>query len=242
MMWHYIFDAGDFMSTKKKEFFYGIKAVVPLLVGVIPFSLIASISAINAGFSEQQTIGMATLIFAGASQLAAIDLVSQNAHSIVIVLTALIINLRFCMYSASLAPHFNGLPFSFRMLLAYLLTDHAYAVSIVVFNNEKHEFKHYFYLGAAITLWTVWQTCTIIGILLGTMVPASWSLGFAVPLTFLGLLSLAVTTRPTFVAAATAGVIALMVHGLPYNLGLFIAALGGIALGFLTDRLMNHAV
>ncbi len=230
------------MPTRKGEFFSGIKAVVPLLVGIIPFSLIASISAIKAGFSELQTVGMAILIFAGASQLVAIDLVSQNVSGIVIVLTVLIINLRFCMYSASLAPHFTGLPFSLRVFLAYLLTDHAYAVSIVAFKNEKHHCRYCFYLGGAIALWLVWQTFTIVGILLGTLLPASWSLGFAVPLTFLGLLALAVTTRPTLVAAAVAGILVLMVHGLPYNLGLFVAALGGIVAGYLADRLTDHGV
>lgn len=230
------------MPTRKAEFFSGIKAVVPLLIGIIPFSLIASISAIKAGFSELQTIGMAILIFAGASQLVAIDLVSQNISGIVIVLTVLIINLRFCMYSASLAPHFNGLPFSLRVFLAYLLTDHAYAVSIVAFKNEKHRYNYCFYLGGAITLWLVWQIFTILGILLGTLLPASWSLSFAVPLTFLGLLALAVTTRPTLVAAAVAGILVLIVQGLPYNLGLFVATLGGIAAGFLADKLTNHGV
>lgn len=230
------------MTSRQQVFLSGVRAVIPLLVGVIPFSLIASISAIDAGFSELQTIGMASLIFAGASQLAAIDLVSQNAHGLVIVATALIINLRFCMYSASLAPHFNGLPFSLRALLAYLLTDHAYAVSIVSFNNEKQPFRYCFYLGGAVTLWTVWQTTTIIGILVGTLLPDSWSLGFAVPLTFLGLLSLAVTSRPTFIAAATSGILVLLVHGLPYNLGLFVAALGGIAAGFVADGTGKHDV
>ena len=140
------------MSTRKKAFFCGIKATIPILLGVVPFALIAGISAINAGFTKAEAIGMSYIVFAGAAQLATVDLVSQNSPTIAILLTALVINLRFCMYSASLAPHFSGLPLSLRGVLAYLLTDQAYAISVIAFNNERKKNKHIFYFSAAITL------------------------------------------------------------------------------------------
>ncbi len=223
------------MSTRKKAFLCGVKAVLPILLGVTPFALIAGLSAINAGFSKFEALGMSYIVFAGASQLAAVDLVSQNAPAVVIVLTALVINLRFCMYSASLSSHFNGLPLPLRGLLAYLLTDQAYAVTIVAFSNERKKFKHCFYLGAAIALWVTWQAGTTVGVFLGALIPSSWSLDFAVPLTFLVLLLSAITTRPAFIAAVMAGFLALAAHNLPYNLGFVLAALGGIVAGYLAD-------
>ena len=223
------------MSTRKQAFFCGVKAVLPILLGVTPFALIAGLSAINAGFSKFEALGMSCIVFAGASQLAAVDLVSQNAPAVVIVLTALVINLRFCMYSASLSSHFNGLPLPLRGLLAYLLTDQAYAVTIVAFSNERKKFKHCFYLGAAIALWVTWQAGTTVGVFLGALIPSSWSLDFAVPLTFLVLLLSAITTRPAFIAAVMAGFLALAAHNLPYNLGFVLAALGGIVAGYLAD-------
>jgi 4-azaleucine resistance transporter AzlC len=224
------------MPTRGKAFFSGVKAATPILLGVIPFALIAGISAVNAGFTRAEAIGMSSIVFAGAAQLAAVDLVSQHSSTIAILLTALVINLRFCMYSASLSPHFSGLPFSVRAVLAYLLTDQAYAVSVIAFNNERKKFKHFFYLGTALTLWVIWQTGTIIGVQLGALIPSSWSLDFAVPLTFLALLFPAIVTRPALIAAVVSGVLALAAHSLPYNLGLFVAALGGIVAGYLADR------
>lgn len=228
------------MSTRKKAFFCGIKATIPILLGVVPFALIAGISAINAGFTKAEAIGMSYIVFAGAAQLATVDLVSQNSPTIAILLTALVINLRFCMYSASLAPHFSGLPLSLRGVLAYLLTDQAYAISVIAFNNERKKFKHIFYFAAAITLWVTWQAGTIIGVLIGAFIPPSWSLDFAVPLTFLALLFPAIVNRAALLAAVVSGALVLAAHSLPYNLGLFVAALGGITAGYLADMRGKH--
>ncbi len=229
------------MPTGKKAFQDGAKAVVPILLGIVPFALIAGISAIGAGFSQLEALAMSYLVFAGAAQLAAVDLIGQHASVVVIVLTALIINLRFFMYSASLAPHFHGLPLQWRGILAYLLTDQAFAVSISAFNNDRHHFKHWYYLGAALTLWGTWQIGTAVGVFLGAHIPKSWSLDFAIPLTFLALLLPALKDRPSIIAAVTAGALALAGHGLPYNLGLFLAALGGIVVGCLSDRRIKNA-
>lgn len=224
------------MPTPKQSFMCGIKVVLPILVGIVPFSLITGLSAADAGLDPAKAIGMSYIVFAGAAQLATVDLINQNASPVVIVMTAVIINLRFSMYSASLAPHFNGLPVTLRGFLAYLLTDQAYAVSIVAFNNERTEFKHYYYIGAAITLWLTWQIGTIIGVFLGTLIPTSWSLDFAVPLTFLALVFPAITSKPALIAAIVAGVLILLTHTLPYNTGLFISSFGGILAGFCVDR------
>jgi branched chain amino acid efflux pump len=224
------------MPTPKQSFLCGIKAVLPILVGIIPFSLITGLFAADAGLSPAKAISMSYIVFAGAAQLATVDLINQNASPMVIILTAVIINLRFSMYSASLAPHFNGLPVTLRGLLAYLLTDQAYAVTIIAFNNERKKFKHYYYIGAATTLWLTWQVGTIVGVFVGTLVPTSWSLDFAVPLTFLALVFPTMTSRPALMAAIVAGVMILLTHTFPYNLGLFISSFSGVLVGFIVDR------
>ncbi|MDT8421368.1 MAG: AzlC family ABC transporter permease [Desulfuromonadales bacterium] len=228
------------MATPQNALLCGVKSVIPLLVGVVPFSLITGLASTNAGFTPVETIGMSCLVFAGASQLAVIDLVNQNAAEIVIILTGIIINLRFCMYSASLAPHFSNLTLTTRGFLAYLLTDHAYAVSIVAFNNERKTHKHFFYIGAAATLWVVWQTSLLLGIFLGVLVPSSWPLDFVIPLTFLGLMFLALTSKYALVAAVAASCLMFLTHGWPYNLGLFFSAFGGVLTGFLANKWCGH--
>ena len=223
------------MPTRKRAFLSGARAVSPILLGVIPFAMIAGIAAIKVGFTKLEALGMSYIVFAGAAQLAAIDLIGRHAPVAIVILTALIINLRFFMYSASLAPHFNGLPLRGRGLLAYLLTDQAYAISIAAYSGERRSLKHWFYFGAALTLWGVWQTSTAVGVFLGGQIPQSWSLDFAIPLTFLALLFPTIRNRPSLAAAISAGALALAAHRLPYNLGLLLAALGGIIVGCLAE-------
>ena len=140
------------MPTRKRAFLGGARAISPILLGLVPFGLIAGIAAVKVGFTKLEALGMSYIVFAGAAQLAAVHLIGRHAPVAVVILTALIVNLRLCMYSASLAPHFNGLPLRGRGLLAYLLTDQAYAVSIVAYSGERRSLQHWFYHGAALTL------------------------------------------------------------------------------------------
>lgn len=227
------------MPTPRKAFLSGVKAAVPLFVGVIPFSLMTGLSSVNAGFTVLETIAMSLLVFAGAAQLAVVDLVNQNATEIVIILTGIIINLRFCMYSASLAPHFSGLPFTLRGFLAYLITDAGYAVSIIGF-NQRTKHKHFLYLGTSITLWLVWHVALLIGIFVGVLVPPEWPLDFAVPLIFLTLMVMSLTSKYTLIAAVVAVGLMLLTYELPYNLGLCIASLGGVLAGYMSDKWWNN--
>jgi len=214
----------------------------PLILGVLPFSLIVGVSSVGVGLSKFEAIAMCHIIFAGASQLAVVDLIGQHASVVVIILTGLVINLRFCVYSASLAPHFHGLPLYWRGGIAYLLTDQAFALSISAFEQDHKKLKHWFYLGVALSMWGVWHTGTMAGVFLGAQIPKSWSLDFAVPLTFLALLFPALKDRPSILAAVVAGLLALIGHVLPYNLGLFLATLGGITAGYLMERRTKNAL
>ena len=183
-------------------------------------------------------VGISTIVLAGASQLASIALLGQNAALVIVIATALIINARFLMYSASLAPHFAGLSLPRRMLAAYLLTDQAYAFSISRYRDERwdaHERLRY-YVGIGVSLWVVWQISTAIGAVLGAGVPEEWSLDFAVPLVFLALLVPAIRDKADGIAALLAGLLAVTAAGLPYNLALLVAALAGIFAGVAFER------
>lgn len=211
----------------------GIKDLAPILPGVIPFGMIAGVAATEAGMSVAHAVGFSTIVFAGASQLAAIALIGQNAAIIVIILTALVINARFLMYSASLSSHFAGLPVSRRAFAAYLLTDQAYAFSISRYREAELTpvEKMTYYTATGLTLWVPWQISTVVGAALGTSVPEEWQLDFAIPLVFLALLVPSIRLRSDAVAAAVAGLLVLVAAGLPYNLALPLAAVAGIAAG-----------
>jgi len=213
----------------------GIRDVSPLLLGIAPFALVAGIAAVDAGLGLAEAAGMSVIVFAGASQLAAIDLLGANAPLAVVVGTAVVINLRVVMYSASIAPHFADYGRRFRAGLAYLLTDQAYALSVAEFETNPERSRWRYYFGAAAGLWVVWQVGTVVGVVVGAGVPDAWGLTFAVPLVFLALLVPAMKDRPTTAAGVAGGAIAVVAAGLPLNLGLLVGAVSGIVVGLLTE-------
>ncbi len=227
----------------RAAFVTGVRGVVPLLLGVVPFGLVAGVAAVEAGLGLPGAIGFSVVVFAGASQLAAIDLLAQGAPVVVAIGTILVINLRMLMYSASIAPELAPLARRTRIASAYLLTDQAYAVSILEFRTGRWNLRQRLalYLGAGCTLWVTWQVSTIVGALGGGVIPDSIPLGFAVPLAFLSLLVPAVTDRPTLVAALVGGLVATVGHDLPANLGMPLGAFGGVAAGWWASRRVGVA-
>lgn len=232
---------GHKTDKNKEAFFSGVKSISPLLVGVFPFAGITGLTIVEAGVDPLPAMAMSMIIFAGASQIAIADLIGKGAPFMVIVLTAIIINLRFTMYSASISPHFKRVPVWGKYILAYLLTDHAYALSISRFNRFSDDgYKVWFYTGCAVFMWLVWQIGTILGVYLGLLVPDQWSLEFAIPLSFLALLVPNIKDAAAGAAALASGCIAVMAAGLPLNVGIFIASLSGIATGIAVEIIVEQ--
>jgi 4-azaleucine resistance transporter AzlC len=213
----------------------GARASVPLLLGVTPFGVVAGVAAVDAGLSPLQAVGLSVVVFAGASQLAAVDLLADDASLAVVVLTATVVNLRMSMYSASIAPYLASFRQRWRVLCAYVLTDMAYAVAIAEFRSGRTRDRRWYYLGAGVAIWIVWQVATVGGVLVGANVPDAWGVDFAVPLVFLALLVSEVDDRPRLVAALVAGVGAVAGTTVPLNLGLVGGALAGVLAGVATE-------
>lgn len=209
----------------------GARDASPLFLGIVPFALVVGVAAVEAGLTPLQAVGMSVVVFAGASQLAALELPGETAPLFVVVATAVIITLRMVMCSASIAPHFRSFRRRVQAALAYVLTDQAYALSIARFSREETTDRKAYYLGAAGSIWLVWQLGTVGGIFLGAALPPELGLSFAVPLVFLALLVPAMTDRPTTAAGLSAAVVAVATAGLPYNLGLLVASIAGIGVG-----------
>jgi predicted branched-subunit amino acid permease len=220
----------------------GAASVAPMLVGVVPFGLVAGATPTTGGLGGGAAVGLSTIVFAGASQLAAADVLLGGGSAVVAALAACTINLRMLLYSASLAPHLAAVPFWRRMGAAYLLTDQAYAVSITRWTGEDHPARRLpFYLGAAGLLWLVWQVATLAGVLVGGAVPDSLPLDFAVPLVFLVLLVPAVADRPSLVAALAGGGGAVLAAELGAGpLSVIVGALTGIAAGTAAEALAGR--
>ncbi len=226
-----------------KDFYAGVRGVVPILIGVIPFAMISGVAAVSVGLTLFETIGISVIVFAGASQLVVYQLMSAGSPWIIMVLTAWVINLRFTMYSATLAPYLQKLPLGQKALLAYMLSDQAFGTSMSHFIGNEKVSHRWYYFGAALTIWVAWQISAVIGALLGALVPASWGFDFAFPLSFMALMFGALYDRPTVAAALVGGSAAVLTRGLPYNTGLVLAIFLGIAAGyFLESRLPRKEI
>jgi 4-azaleucine resistance transporter AzlC len=219
------------------DFFAGARAAGPILLGVIPFALIAGVSGVSVGLTPFESVGMSVIVFAGASQLVVCQLLAAGSPWIVMVLTAWVINLRFSMYSATLAPYLQKLSLKQKAPLAYMLSDQAFGVSMSHFISHENVSHRWFYFGAALTVWTTWQISALVGALLGKLVPPSLGFDFAFPLSFMALMFAALRDRPTVVAALVGGVTAVLANSLPNKLGLVLAALLGILAGMLAENL-----
>ena len=225
------------MNQTLKSFWAGVRAESPLLVGVFPFGLIYGALALSAGLSPATAQMMSSIVFAGSSQFVAAQLVHESAPGLVIVLTIAVVNLRHILYSASVAPYIEHLPQRWKILLSYLLTDEAYAATIIHYEEDGFTpTSHWFFLGAGLSLWTTWQVSSALGIFLGAAIPSSWPLDFAAPLTFIAMVVPVCKDRPVVAAALSAGIVALLAFNLPFKLGLILAALVGISIGTVLEN------
>jgi len=228
------------MPTPRSEFFGGVRAALPLLAGDLPVGLIYGVQGAAAHVPPSITIAMSSIVFAGSAQLIAVSQLGAvpPVPYPIMILTTFVVNLRHMLYSASMGPHLRHLSRGWKWLLAYLLTDETFAASIGRYQtSDDVTYKHWFYLGVGLTLWTSWQIVTILGVLVGGQVPESWGLDFTVALTFIGIILPILRDRAVVAAAAAAGLAAVLAYSLPLKLGLIVAAAVGILTGMLVEAL-----
>ena len=224
--------------TPGQAFWAGLKIGAPFVLVVAPFGAVFGVVATEAGLDIVQTLVFSIAVIAGAAQLTAVELMVQDAPTFIVLLTALAVNLRMAMYSASLAPHLGAAPVWQRALMSYLMVDQAYAIGVQQF--EQHPdmpvgAKVGYYFGAVILLCPTWYLATLAGALLGTAIPPSLPVGFAVPIAFLALIGPMLRTLAHMVAAFVSVVGALIFAFVPYNLGLMIAAILAMGAGALVE-------
>jgi len=223
-------------STRSQEFWSGVRDESPILLGVVPFGLIFGALAMSSGLSAAAAQAMSSVVFAGSAQFIAAQLLGADASGIVILMVVFVVNLRHALYSASVAPHVRSLRPGWKLLLAYLLTDEAYAVTITHYNSDgEPRARHWYFLGAGLTLWASWQVSTAVGIFIGAQIPRDWPLGFVLPITFIALVVPALRDAASVSAAVIAGALGLLAVGLPYKTGIIAAALVGILVGMLVE-------
>ncbi len=206
--------------------------MAPIMVGMLPFGLLVGVASTEAGFGVIGAIAFSAGLFAGASQLAAIGLLTDGAPALVAIATIVVINARLMLYGASLAPWWSREPLRTRIFASYFLTDQAFGLSLARYESDmSRPHRLAFYLGGAVPIWALWNIVSVIGVYAGNSIPADVPLRFAVPLVFLGLFVPALQSRPKIAAGISSAVVAVTAAGLPNNLAMPLAAAVGISVG-----------
>jgi predicted branched-subunit amino acid permease len=230
-------------DTNRRAFLDGIHTFSPAILATFSWGLVTGIAMTKSVLSVPQALGMSLAVYAGSSQLAVLPLFAARLPLWTILLTAAMVNLRFVIFSAGLAPHFSYLPLWRRLVLGYFNGD------IIWLMFAKRNFptgfrpgKEAFFWGLAVTSWSSWQVSSIAGILLASLFPDDWGLELAGTLALIPLIVSAIATRSTLAAVAVASVVALLAFDLPYRLGLPLAVFAALAAGACADVIIGRAV
>jgi predicted branched-subunit amino acid permease len=228
-------------TTPSQEFWAGVRDEAPLLLGVVPFGMVFGVLGLEVGLHPVAIMAMSLIVFGGASQIVFAQMIATAATGLVIVGTIGIINLRHMLYSASLTSYVEHLPWRWRILISYLLTDEAFFISLQRMQTKPHSPNMYFHMiGTGSVLWASWQASTFAGIILGELIPPSLNLGFTLPLTFIAILIPQIKSSPPLMAALTGGAVAMTGQAWPWNIWVIAAAFAGMAAGYLTELMMER--
>ena len=218
------------MNNKLKTLTKGIIDVSPLMIPVVPFGIIYGVIGMELGIGAYMTLGLSIIIFGGASQIVLLQLFSGGASSLVILSSVGAVNSRHLLYGAVLSEHLSDLKITWKIILSYVMVDQAFAVSNDYFKKNKNEKnKHFHLLGAGFTCWTIWQISTILGIVLGSIVPEELGLSFTISLTFLALLINDFRKFKNIIVMIVSGVVATIGYNIiPFKAYIIVAALSAL--------------
>jgi 4-azaleucine resistance transporter AzlC len=184
-----------------------------IAVSAAAFGFVFGLSAQRAGFSPIEAIAFSTIVFAGAAQFAAVGYVAGGiAWPVIFLLTALL-NARHLLYSAALAPWLRGVPAPRRAVIAHLLTDESFALSIAHFTRTRKADERGYLLAAIGSTFIPWNVATIVGVLAGQEIPGPERFGLDVvfPAAMIGLAAGLIADRRDVVAAAVGAAIGVVI-------------------------------
>ena len=225
-------------TTPTKAFLQGLRHSLPFIVVVVPFATLFGVVATEAGLDLIQTMGFTALVIAGAAQFASLQMMQDQAPILMVLLAGLAVNMRMAMYSASLVPYLGKAPLWQRALASYMLFDQSYAVSLDRFETEPKlsiPARIAFFFGVAAPISVLWCGATAIGALVGSAIPASMGLDFALPITFIALIGPMLNSIPHVAAAFVSVVGALALGWMPSGVGLLLAAVLAMLTGALVE-------
>ena len=226
------------ISSTRRAFLQGARDALPFTIVVSPFALLFGVVATEAGLAVGEALAFSVVVLAGASQFAALQLLREDAPTIIALVSGLAVNLRMAMYSASLTPYLGATPIWQRAFAAYFLVDQSYALSLLKFEREPGMTpgtRTAYFFGTILPIAPLWYAMTVVGAMVGAAIPDAVALDFALPITFIALLAPMLRTLAHLAAAGTSVAAALALSFLPYNLGLLVAGVVAMIAGARTE-------
>tara|TARA_B100001057_G_scaffold491786_1_gene582781 strand:- start:329 stop:1024 length:696 start_codon:yes stop_codon:yes gene_type:complete len=228
------------MKSNSEIFFKGVIDVSPLMIPVIPFGLIFGILSIDIGFTPLATMGMSLIIFGGASQIVLLQLFSGGASSLVIISSVGAVNSRHLLYGAVVSEHLSDLKLVWKIIISYFLIDQAFARSNEYLKKSNEKNKYFHLIGGGATCWVIWQSTTLLGIILGAAIPEKLGLSFAVPLTFIAILVNDFRKVFNVIVIIVSGLVATLgFNYIPYKAYVIVAALTGLLTAMILTRMIK---
>ncbi len=221
-------------TTTKSAYWHGVRDGAPFVLVVTPFALLFGVVATEAGLNLLEVMSFSVLVIAGAAQFTAVQLMTENAPTLIILASALAVNLRMAMYSASLTPYLGAAPLWQRAIIAYFTVDQSYACAVNAYEQNPGwtvRQRVAYFMGTITPICPMWYLMTLVGALIGSAIPPEFALDFAVPITFIALVGPMLRTAAHVAAAIVAIILALVFVGLPFNLGLMVGGIGGMMTG-----------
>ncbi|MFV0246089.1 MAG: AzlC family ABC transporter permease [Qingshengfaniella sp.] len=229
-------------STTKSAFWQGLFGGAPFLLVICPFAILFGVAGTEAGLTLAEVMGFSVLVIAGAAQFTAVQLMTEHTPTVIVLIASLAVNLRMAMYSAAMVPYLGAAPLWQRALVAYGLVDQSYALSVAKYQASPDmdlPRRLAFFGGIFVSVGLPWYVMTWVGAVAGTAIPPEMALDFAIPITFLAMVAPALRSLPHIVAALVSALGALVLNGLPYGMGLILAAIAAMAAGATTEHLLE---
>jgi predicted branched-subunit amino acid permease len=224
-------------TPESVAFLDGARDTMSVVPSFLPFGVVCGLASVNAGMPISAALGLPALVFAGSSQAVVTQMIQSAGAVWVAILSGCVVNLRMGVYSAALSSRLRHKTPAQRLLVAAFLIDQNFALL------QQRELTHPkdphlvpYFAGMSTVFWTAWLLFCALGIFAGNIVPASWQLDFAIPLSFVALGVASIRSAPMAVAAVVGGIASVLFFSLPLKLGLIAACLSGLAAGLLTEQ------
>nr|WP_315464525.1 AzlC family ABC transporter permease [uncultured Rhodoferax sp.] len=233
-------------NRRHPAFRRGVADMAGVAPGIAAWGLMTGVAMVQSGLSTVEALLMATTVFAGSSQLAAMPLIQVGAPWWVILATGFCVNLRFVVFSAHLRPYLMHLPRWQRLVTGYLFADSTYVLFTKRYpqpgaNADEQAAQMAYLAGSSGINWASWVICSVLGVVMAHLIPTAWGLGFAGILALVGMLASLANTSLRWVSAGVAGSAAVAAIALPFKLNILVAIAAAVSVCLLLEARSSAA-